>query len=52
MTRTSGDADSRPSQIYLWRVMGRDGLQKGEMPLCFAIREGVGQDGKYALATP
>jgi len=29
----SEDADSRPSQTYLWRVMGRGGLQKGEMPL-------------------
>jgi len=28
-----GDAGSRPSQQYLWRVMGRGGLQKGEMPL-------------------
>ena len=24
---------SRPSQTYLWRVMGRGGLQQGEMPL-------------------
>jgi hypothetical protein len=29
----SGDASSRPSQAYLWRVMGRGGLQKSEMPL-------------------
>jgi hypothetical protein len=29
----SGDERSRPSQNYLWRVMGRGGLQKGEMPL-------------------
>src|ERR1019366_2335781 len=29
----SGDARSRPSQTYLWRVMGRGGLQKSEMPL-------------------
>jgi len=28
-----GDASSRPSQTYLWRVMGRGGLQKSEMPL-------------------
>ncbi len=28
-----GDASSRPSQTYLWRVMGHAGLQKGEMPL-------------------
>ncbi len=28
-----GDASSRPSQNYRWRVMGRGGLQKGEMPL-------------------
>lgn len=28
-----GDESSRPSQTYLWRVMGRGGLQKGEMPL-------------------
>ncbi|MGO9684098.1 MAG: hypothetical protein ACLPTZ_16215 [Beijerinckiaceae bacterium] len=28
-----GDASSRPSQTYLWRVMGHGGLQKGEMPL-------------------
>jgi hypothetical protein len=29
----SGDASSRPSETYLWRVMGRGGLQKSEMPL-------------------
>jgi hypothetical protein len=29
----SGDAGSGPSQTYLWRVMGRGGLQKGEAPL-------------------
>jgi hypothetical protein len=29
----SGDARSRPSQTYLWRVMGRGGLQKSEIPL-------------------
>lgn len=29
----AGDESSRPSQTYLWRVMGRGGLQKGEMPL-------------------
>jgi hypothetical protein len=29
----SGDAGSGPSQTYLWRVMGRGGLQKSEMPL-------------------
>jgi len=29
----SGDARSRPSQTYLWRVMGRGGLQKSELPL-------------------
>jgi hypothetical protein len=28
----NGDAHSRPSQIYLWRVMGRGGLQAGEIP--------------------
>jgi hypothetical protein len=28
-----GDEASRPSSIYLWRVMGRGGLQKGEVPL-------------------
>jgi hypothetical protein len=27
------DAHSGPSQNYLWRVMGRGGLQKTEMPL-------------------
>ena len=27
------DAHSADSQIYLWRVMARDGLQKGETPL-------------------
>jgi hypothetical protein len=26
-------AGSRPDQTYLWRVMSRSGLQKGEMPL-------------------
>jgi hypothetical protein len=29
----SGDARSGPSQTYLWRVMGRGGLQTNEMPL-------------------
>lgn len=29
----SGDWGSRPSQVYLWRVMARGGLQKGEVPL-------------------
>ena len=28
-----GDAGSRPSSAYLWRVMGRGGLAKGKMPL-------------------
>jgi hypothetical protein len=28
-----GDWSSRPSQNYLWRVMGRGGLQKSETPL-------------------
>jgi hypothetical protein len=27
-----GDESSRPSQGFLWRVMGRDGLEKGEIP--------------------
>ena len=29
----SGDVRSGPSQTYLWRVMGRGGLQKSEIPL-------------------
>jgi len=29
----SGAWGSRPSQTYLWRVMARGGLQKGEVPL-------------------
>ena len=29
----SGDLRSGPSQTYLWRVMGRGGLQKSEIPL-------------------
>ena len=29
----SGDGHSGPSQTYLWRVMGRGGLQKSEIPL-------------------
>jgi len=29
----SGDANSGPSPTYLWRVMGRGGLQKSEIPL-------------------
>jgi hypothetical protein len=29
----SGDWDSGPSQSYLWRVMGRGGLEKSETPL-------------------
>jgi hypothetical protein len=28
-----GDESSRPSQMFLWRVMGRGGLEKGEIPL-------------------
>ena len=28
-----GDEASRPSSMYLWRVMSRGGLQKGEVPL-------------------
>lgn len=28
-----GDESSRPSSTYLWRVMARGGLQKGETPL-------------------
>jgi hypothetical protein len=27
------EAHQRPSGNYLWRVMGRDGLQSGETPL-------------------
>jgi len=29
----AGDANSRPSETYLWRVMGRGGLEKSEIPL-------------------
>jgi hypothetical protein len=29
----TGDAGSRPSETYLWRVMGRGGLEKSEIPL-------------------
>lgn len=29
----SGDWSSRPSQAFLWRVMGRGGLEKSETPL-------------------
>jgi hypothetical protein len=29
----AGDQAIRPSQMFLWRVMGRGGLQKGEIPL-------------------
>jgi hypothetical protein len=29
----AGDAGSRPSQTYLWRMMGCGGLQKSEIPL-------------------
>jgi len=29
----TGDAGSGPSETYLWRVMGRGGLQKSEIPL-------------------
>jgi hypothetical protein len=29
----AGDARSGPSQTYLWRVLGRGGLQKSEIPL-------------------
>jgi hypothetical protein len=34
-----GDAASRPSQMFLWRVMARGGLQKGEVPLFAGFEE-------------
>jgi hypothetical protein len=44
MSRPSEDVlavyDSWPSGNYLWRVMGRDGLQSGETPLVTQFEKG------------
>jgi hypothetical protein len=34
------------SSIYLWRAMGRDGLQKGETPLMTQLQKAVEKAGK------
>jgi hypothetical protein len=34
------DAHREPSGNYLWRVMGRDGLQSGETPLVTQFEKG------------
>jgi hypothetical protein len=41
-----GDEASRPSQMYLWRVMGRGGLQKGEIPLFAQFEQAWDKLGK------
>ena len=33
----AGDANSRPSETYLWRVMGRGGLREERDPAVFAV---------------
>jgi len=38
-----GDAASGPSPTYLWRVMGRGGLQKSEMPLLSQFEKAWGK---------
>ena len=35
------DAKLWPQQSYLWRAMGRDGLQKGETPLVTSLQKAV-----------
>ena len=35
------DAKLWPEQNYLWRVMGRDGLQQGETPLVTTLQKAV-----------
>lgn len=35
-----------PGQNYLWRAMGRNGLQKGETPLVTELRDAVEKAGK------
>jgi hypothetical protein len=35
------DANLWPQQNYLWRAMGRDGLQKGETPLVTSLQKAV-----------
>jgi hypothetical protein len=42
----SGDWGSRPSQVYLWRVMGRGGLQKSEVPLFAQFEKAWDKIGK------
>jgi hypothetical protein len=32
--------DAPPSRSFLWRVMGRDGLQSGEIPLVTEFEQG------------
>jgi hypothetical protein len=48
----SGDASSRPSETYLWRVMGRGGVAEERDAAVFAIRESLGQDHEMTMAHP
>ncbi len=41
-----GDESSRPLDVYLWRVMGRGGLQKSEMPLFTEFESAWGKIAK------
>lgn len=40
------DARLWPEQSYLWRAMGRDGLQQGETPLVTRLQKAVEKAGK------
>ena len=40
------DAKLWPDQTYLWRVMGRGGLQQGETPLVSKLQTAVERAGK------
>jgi hypothetical protein len=42
----SGDWGSRPSQVYLWRVMGRGGFEKSEVPLLAQFEKAWGKMAK------
>jgi len=42
----SGDWSSRPSLVYLWRVMSRGGLQKSEVPLFAQFEKAWGKIAK------
>jgi hypothetical protein len=42
----NGDWGSRPSQVYLWRVMSRGGLQKSEVPVFAQFEKAWDKMGK------